>query len=265
MEVHFKALSYKYGDVFTIKPLFDVHLGNRACDENAFKRYLADSDEATYFIGGGDLMDAVIVSDSKRYRKSVDQSKEQDDIVDYQVERAAAFLSPYSERILGLGAGNHEDVLVSKCSTDMTRRLCRKLNVPYLGYSGLYRINFTENGARGRTVDIRYHHGWAGGRTPGGQLTSNTKDVLNWDADVYLYGHGHKFLTDTVTRLGIRGQDKLASRDMLILLCGTFLKTYVIGTTTYSERKGYPPSLIGSPYFSIKPYRDGVHLRVHTN
>lgn len=264
MEVHYKAISYRYNDVFTVKPLFDVHLGNRACDERAFKEYLANSDEATYFLGGGDLMDAVIVSDAKRYRKTTDQAPD-DDIVDYQVERAAAILSPYADRILGLGAGNHEDVIVSRASTDMTRRLCDKLRVPYLGYSGLYRLQFRENDGRGRTVDIRYHHGWAGGRTPGGQLTSNTKDVLNWDADVFLYGHGHKFLTDTVTRLGIEGTNKLISRDMLILLCGTFLKTYMLGTTTYSERKGFAPSRIGSPYFSIKPHRRGVHLRVHTN
>jgi hypothetical protein len=251
--------------VFTLKPCFDVHIGNIACDERAFKEYLADSDEATYFIGGGDLMDAVIVSDAKRYRKGVDASGEAEDIIDYQVERTAAILSPYRERFLGLGSGNHEDTLVTRCSTDMTRRLCRKLDVPYLGYSGLYRLMFSQNGNRGRTIDIRYHHGWAAGRTPGGQLTSNTKDVMHWDADIFLYGHGHKLLTDSVSRLSIRGENKLISKDLIVCLCGTWLKTYVLGETTYSEKKGFSPIRIGSPYITIRPTYDGVRLKAHTS
>ena len=244
--------------------MFDIHLGNQACDERAFKAYLADSDEATYFLGGGDLMDAVIVSDAKRYRKSMDGA-DGEDIIDYQVQRAASILSPYRERILGLGSGNHEDSIVTHCSTDMTRRLCRQLDVPYLGYSGLYRLKFTENGNRGRTVDIRYHHGWASGRTPGGQLTSNTKDVAHWDADIFLYGHGHKLLTDTVSRLALQGEKTLVSKDLVICLCGTFLKTYTIGGTTYSEKKGYSPIRIGSPYLTIKPNYKSIAIKAHTN
>lgn len=269
MEVNYKVLTYKFGDTFTLKPLFDIHLGNKACDERAFKQYLAESDESTYFIGGGDLMDAVIVSDAKRYRKGIDASPT-DDIIDYQVDRTAAMLYPYRERILGLGSGNHEDNLVTRCSVDMTRRLCRLLDVPYIGYSGLYRLRFREpttNGDNGRvrTIDIRYHHGWAAGRTPGGQLTSNTKDVMHWDADIFLYGHGHKLLTDTVSRLSVVGECKLTSKDLVICLCGTFLKTYILGETTYSEKKGYSPIRIGSPYITIRPTREGVQLKAHTN
>jgi hypothetical protein len=209
-------------------------------------------------------MDAVIVSDAKRYRKGIDAS-DGDDIVDYQVERAASILSPYTEKILGLGSGNHEDNIVSRCSTDMTRRLCKRLGVPFLGYSGLYRLKFREHDGRGRTVDIRYHHGWAAGRTPGGQLTSNVKDVLNWDADVYLYGHGHKLLTDTVPRLSLQGEAKLVSKDLLICLCGTFLKTYILGETTYSEKKGYPPISVGGVSISMRPTWNGIEIKAHTN
>lgn len=264
METNFRAISYKFGDQFTIKPIADVHLGNAACDERAFKEYLRDSDESTYFIGIGDLMDAVIVSDIKRYRKGVDASKEREDIVDYQVQRAAAFLSPYSERILGLGTGNHEDAILTHCATDMTRRVCQQLNVPYLGYSGLYRLKFAEGGSRVRTVDIRYHHGWASGRTQGGQLTSNAKDVMHWDADVFFYGHGHKMLSDSIARLGIQGDCRLVSRDLVICLCGTFLKTYIDGEITYSEKKGYGPQRIGQPFVTVKPTRGGVRIKAHT-
>lgn len=263
METNYRAISYRLGDKFTIKPIADVHLGNAACDERAFKEYLRDSDESTYFLGIGDLMDAVIVSDAKRYRKGIDAA-DSEDIIDHQVQRAAAFLSPYSERILGLGTGNHEDNILTRCSTDMTRRVCRLLGVPYLGYSGLYRLRFSEGGNRTRTVDIRYHHGWAAGRTQGGQLTSNAKDVMHWDADVFFYGHGHKMLTDSISRLGIQGNNRLVSRDLVICLCGTFLKTYIPSEITYSEKKGYGPQRIGQPFVTVKPTRDGVRIKAHT-
>jgi len=264
LQIKHKRITYRMGDQFVLKPIFDVHLGNRACDENAFRSYLADSDERTFFIGGGDLMDAVITSDLKRYRKGIDMSPSEA-IIDYQVDRAAAFLSPYREQILGLGSGNHEDTLVTKCSTDMTKRLCTRLDVPFLGYSGLFALRFTQGGQGGRTVVIRYHHGWAAGRTQGGQLTSNAKDVMHFDADVCLYGHGHKLLTDSIARLGISKTNRFISKDIIICLCGSFLKTYLEGETTYSEKKGYPPTRIGSPYISIRPTKNSVELKAHTN
>jgi hypothetical protein len=263
MEITRRDVSYRYGDKFTLKPLFDVHIGSPACDERAFKSYLEDADdECTYLIGGGDLLDAVIASDAKRYRKSSDASGG-DAILDEQVDRAHSLLWPYKERILGLATGNHEDVIVQRCSTDLIQRLCRRLEVPFLGYSGLFKIQFRTSEGGGRTVVIRYHHGWASGRTPGGQLTSNVKDVLNWDADVYLYGHGHALHTYSIPRLGLCG-DKLISKDLCICLCGTFLKTYTQGSTTYSERKGYPPISVGSPRIFIKPHRRGTIIKART-
>ena len=263
MEVNQKDILYRYGDRFTLKPMFDVHLGSPSCDLHAFKAYLAQhDDEATYLIGGGDLMDAVIVSDSKRYRKSADASGG-DAILDEQVDIAHSLLWPYRERILGLGAGNHEDSILQHCSTDLVQRLCKRLEVPFLGYSGLYRLQFRRSDGGGRTVVIRYHHGWASGRTPGGQLTSNVKDVLNWDADVYLYGHGHALHTYTIPRLGLQGKN-LVSRDLVICLCGTFLKTYILGSTSYSEKKGYPPIKVGSPWLSIRPWLKGVEIKAHS-
>ncbi len=263
MEVTERNISYRYGEKFVLKPMFDVHLGSPSCDERAFKTYLAENyDECTYFIGGGDLLDAVIVSDSKRYRKTAD-STGSDAILDEQIDRAHSILWPYKERILGLAAGNHEDSILQHCSTDLIQRLCRRLEVPYLGYSGLYRLKFSDNGSRGRSIIIRYHHGWASGRTPGGQLTSNVKDVLNWDADVFLYGHGHALHTYTIPRLGLVGTT-LTSKDLVICLCGTFLKTYQQGGTGYAERKGYPPIKVGSPWISLRPNYKGIEIKAHS-
>jgi len=170
MKVATFTIPYKYGDTIQIKPLFDIHYGNPLCDVQALKTYLEDSDDKTYFFGGGDMMDSIVTTD-RRYAKSSDATGG-DAIIDEQVEGLFAILEPYRDKIIGLGRGNHEDTIVKKCGTDPAWRLCAKLDVEYLGYSGLIRLRFREKSGRGRTVVIRWHHGWSGGaRTPGASIT----------------------------------------------------------------------------------------------
>ena len=257
-----KRIRYKYGDKFRLKVIADVHLGAVACDEQAFKQYMADSDEYTYFIGIGDLYDAIVVKDP-RYQKTSDNSndkngKKRDDIVDVQVNKGVEMLMPYREKILGLGYGNHEMSVIRHSGTDMMKRTCRRLDVPELGYSGLFKLIFRMKKGAGRSVIIRYHHGWGGGsRTQGADLTKFSKDLAYWDADLFLYGHVHKRQDDEVPRLGLRGT-KLIARPKTMVICGTFLKTYLNSSdATYSEVAGYPPTSIGGVNIDITPDTNG--------
>ena len=266
MKVTTHSVNYKYGESFNLKPIADIHLGNKACDVNAFKEYLSDSNENTLFVGIGDLLDCVVVKDLKRYRKSADDTQG-DSVVDEQIDRAEEILRPYRDRIVGLGHGNHEDEIVKRAGTNPIKRICKRLDVPFLGYSGLIKLIFsiTKNGervGRVRTVIIRYHHGWGGGsRTQGADLTKFSKDLSYWDADIFLYGHVHRQQTDSVPRLGLCGE-KLISKPKIMCICGTFLKTYLEGTDpTYSEVKGYPPVELGGVVVNIKPHRRWVKIK----
>jgi len=261
MIVTTKRIEYKYGQTFKLKPISDIHIGAKAFDRKAFKEYLEDSDENTYFIGIGDLYDAIVVNDI-RYEKSSDD-EEGDDIIDKQVNRGAKMLEPYKDRIIGLGVGNHERTVIKRCGSNMINRTCEKLGVPSLGYSGLFRLIFREKTGRGRTVIIRYHHGWGGGsRTIGADLTKFSRDVAYWDADIFLYGHVHKKQTDEIPRLGLKGE-KLYAKPKVICICGTFLRTYMDTTdATYSEVCGYPPVAVGGLTLSIKPNGDWVDIKV---
>lgn len=265
MKVTTHRVNYKYGDTFALKPIADVHMGSMACDVKAFKEYLADSDDKTLFIGIGDLLDCIIVKDFKRYRKSGDSSFG-DAIIDEQIDKAEEILRPYTDRIIGLGHGNHEDTIIKVCSTNPIKRLCKRLDVPFLGYSGLVRLIFSirDKGKFGktRTVVIRYHHGWGGGsRTQGADLTKYSRDLAYWDADIYLYGHVHRQQTDSIPRLGLSGE-KVISRPKIMAICGTFLKTYLdTNNPTYSEVKGYPPVELGGVVVKIKPYREWVKMK----
>jgi len=253
--VHTQRIDYKkYGNTVKIKPIFDIHWGNRYCDKRALKEYLAENnDYLTYFIGGGDLMDSIVVTD-KRYEKHADDTGVKP-IIDTQVNEISEVLMPYKDKIIGLGRGNHEDTVIKKCGTDPAERVCEKLDCTYLGYSGLIRLQLFEGkGGRGRTVTIRWHHGWGGGsRTQGADLTKYSKDLMYWDADIFLYGHVHRKQSDRVPRLGLSGE-VLISKPKLMGICGTFLKTYSKTTdASYSEKAGYPPTEIGGLVVNIQP------------
>lgn len=249
-----------FHDVIKIKPIADVHLGNTYCDVNAFLEYIKEADDSTYYVGIGDFFDAIITSDLKRYQKHADAT-ETDAILDEQYERGKEILWPIRKRIIGLGRGNHEDTIIRMAGTDLVKRLCDDLECEYLGYSGLIRIILRKETGAGRSIFIRWHHGWGGGsRTQGADLTKFSKDTMHWDADVYLYGHVHRKQSDRIPRIGLSGQ-KIISKPKLIGICGTFLKTYSDTTdSTYSERAGYPATEIGGITLCIKPKRHWVKV-----
>jgi hypothetical protein len=243
-----KVIQYTPGETFYLKPFFDIHAGSTACDLAAFKRDLKNTCDNTYLFFGGDLFDSIVVTD-KRYRKSGDASLS-DAIIDENINEMADILKDYKHRIIGIGSGNHEDVIVKRYGTDPIGRLCKRLDIPAAGFSGLFKLSFTYNGGRGRTVIVRYHHGWGGGsRTQGADLTKFSKDMMHWEADVFLYGHVHRRQTDTVPRIGLVG-DTLVSKPKLIC-----------NYPTYSEVKGYPPVEIGGCCISIKPETKWVKMK----
>lgn len=259
-----KKIEYTYGMGIKILPIFDIHYGAVACDESALRRDLDQVDEFTYIIGGGDWLDSIIVADRKRYRKSGDSSDPgTDDIIDQQVDRMYEIVKPYKSQILGLSTGNHEDNITIRCNTNPIKRLCKILEVPFLSYSSLTKLSFRENDGRGRTVVIRTHHGWGGGsRTMGADLTKFSRDVGFWEADIFLYGHVHKKQNDRVPRLGLSGM-QLISRPKVMVLCGTYLKTFLPGENpSYSEKEGYPPNEIGASLITIKPTSKWVDIKV---
>lgn len=253
-----KVITYDYKDIIKIKPIADVHLGNRFCDIKAFKAFLEDTDDKTYYIGIGDLLDSIIVKDPKRYRKSSDGSPgDDDDILGWQINQMAELLMPIKDRILVIGDGNHEETIVSLCSLNPVKMLCDKLGVHYGGYTYFLTLRLRMEDGRGRTVVIKASHGWGGGsRTEGADITKFSRDAGRYEADVFMYGHVHKLQSYSIPIIGTSGS-KLVAKDRCIVLCGTWLKTLSSGSdSTYSERAGFPPVHVGAPTINIEMGKD---------
>ena len=260
---HEYRIPYKYGDTIRIKPLYDIHYGNKYCDTRALNAYLSDCDDKTYIIGGGDSIDAVITKDIKRYMKHSDGT-DTDAVIDEQVDGLHKILAPYKDNIIGMMDGNHEHTMVKYHGTNPIKRLCEKLECTHLGYSFLMKMFFRESDGRGRSVVIRAHHGWGGGsRTQGGEITKYSKDMANYEADIFLYGHGHKLQSNRTVKFGVSGK-KIVSKPQYLFLCGSFLKSFSLTTdATYAEVAGYPPIEVGGINISIKP--DSKWLKIESD
>lgn len=249
-----KKVELKDAEIIHIKPIADVHYGSSYCDIEAFQEFLADSDDNTYFIGVGDILDAIVLKD-KRYSKSNDATAI-DAIINQVVFELYDILKPYASRIIGLSRGNHEQTVVDKCSVDPIDIVCRMLNINYFGYSYLVQLAINQ-----KILTIKGHHGWGGGsRTQGADITKYARDMLNADADIYLYGHVHKLQHDRIDQLVVR-RGKLCARSKILCICGSFQKTLSSTTdASYAEVKGLPVTAIGGLVITIKNTRSGFDI-----
>ena len=256
-------ITYKgYTDKIYIKPIFDIHAGNTYCDIAQLKRDLANCPKNTYFFTGGDMMDSIVVNEL-RYTKDADATTGKA-ILDEQIDLITEILMPYKARLIGVGAGNHEEKVLNKCSTDLVARLARRLGCANLGYSGIIILRLNKkSGGGGRTVRIHWHHGWGGsGRTAGGTITKYSKDMTNYECDVFFYGHDHHCHTYEHPRFTTVGK-RLMSKDLQLGICGTYLKTFSDTTDApYSEIAGYPPLKIGGLILEIKPTDTWVEMKL---
>ena len=95
-------------------------------------------------------------------------------------------------------------------------------------------------------------HGSGSSRRIGGKVNKVTDLGAFIDADIILCGHMHDKIVIRNSMLRLDTQGKLASKDRLFAITGTFLKTY--GHDGYGARNLYAPTSIGVPTICIKPH-----------
>jgi hypothetical protein len=256
-------IPYKWGQTVKLKTLWDIHFGNMACDVKSLKKFV--DDDESYFMGGGDWIDSIVLSDSKRYTKSGDATQG-DDIIDEAVNGLYDILSPVRDRLLGVGSGNHEQTIQKRAGTHPTKRLAKMLGVPFRGYSWFLPV-VMEDGKRAFEIDIKNHHGFGGGRTLGADLTRYYQDLAPYDASIYCFGHTHQKHWTPVDRFSLTKSSKdfrkLTNKEQHIVVCGTFLKTFLPKTdATYGEEKGYRPVSVGNMTINLKPGLNDVKIWV---
>ncbi len=250
--------------------LSDLHYGNKACalDEILKDVQTIKDDPFSFVVGVGDNAEYISATDKRFDPASVDESltiKDMGRLGKVLTDKIAGIFDPIKGKIVGLGFGNHEYTYMStKEQAELHEYLCGKLGVPNLGYSAIFDIVFvpaeidkpklSDEKGSGWSVRFFVHHGAGFAVTPGGKLNKLINFMNYFDADIVVLGHSHD---QTGRRQHHISADatckKLTVREQLGVVSGSYLKTYKQGVTTYGERKGYAPTVLGSARVHLNP------------
>ena len=102
-----------------------------------------------------------------------------------QIDFAVTLLKQIADRVNEYIQRNHEYRIYKETGIDVSKIICDKLNIPYLGYSGVVTYSLNK-----RAYNINMFHGKAGGGVE--NALRKCKEMANKvNADIYLMGHCH--------------------------------------------------------------------------
>lgn len=248
----------------------DLHADS---DTFAADNFKADADKykakGARFLINGDLFDAILPTDRKRYTRGND-GFDDDAQINSRLEYMVKLLTPYVDNIDFIGIGNHEASIVKYDHVDLVKMLCRELShrrdktLPPIqrgGYQGFLRLHFrNHDGKIIRSFDIYREHG-KGGAAPVTKGTINIQRLhTTFVADMYWLGHTHTSIVDQTpwTIYPNKSGTIIKRRKMTIITAGyqdSFIQRNLSENDSY--RNAYPeerfllPGGIGSALLHI--------------
>lgn len=284
--LHHTIYTESRSDRFRLYYLTDMHVGALACDENLLRETIRSiqADERAMWIGGGDYIDAICRKGDKRYLEDTlaPWLWGRNDVMGAQRDYWTELLRPIFPQCLGLIRGNHEraaekyydraiyDEMVSAVAASQDKDFAEL----ELGVQGFVVLKFRRQYGEGkqkyggtRQVTMYCHHGYGGGRLPGGHALTLGRALGDYDCDLVLMGHRHQMqaVNKQLVSAGAHGGGALV-RNKWGLFCGHYLNAYVTPssektlTDSYAEEIGLPPSQLGTPMIEIKPDEKAISI-----
>jgi len=253
-----------WGREWRLYPLGDIHLGASGCDEQLLDTTIAAirDDPLALCIGMGDYVDLISMRDERRFDPEMISAQHRSAYFKaygpQMRDAMIAKLRPIEGKVLGLLHGNHEWAYSNRFEQEIGRDIATALGTRFLGYSCFIDLVFQRRGGRPQQrFRIVAHHGAGYAQTKGGKLNRLERFMLDFEADIYLFGHVHARLDDEAVALGAnRTCRKLVEHRKVGVVTGTYLRTYharADGASGYGERKQYRPVPLGGPCVKIVP------------
>lgn len=239
--------------------LTDVHLLSAACATSQFEDFLKRivDDPIAKVVGTGDYIEGIDYKDIRFSPQEFPVTVRVCDLADYgtySFDLLYKYLQPIAHKILGLGFGNHEEVLLRRTNSwHLWDQLVAKLGCANLGYASfldlIYRVGKADHIFR-----VTTHHG-AGWPQKVGGVATRVKDFMDtFETDIFLMGHLHQRLVYHSTILGASPDlTRLCATERLGIVGASYLRTYAKGVSTYAEKRGYKTAPIGNPCVLIQP------------
>lgn len=258
-------IPYRTNQKFKIVPIGDIHAGAVQCDEDFIKNFITQiaNEKDTYVIGMGDYADCITQSDPRWDISGLAKWVERDNIMESQRQFLADLWKPIAKKTICMLTGNHEENIHLRMQTDFTRNLCKDLNIKYAGYSAFIPLIFDRQSSKeSHQYIIHAWHGAGAARTEGARINRLMYLVNEIEADIYCMGHLHAKTVYSADRLTYRN-NKIKSTPIVALMTGSSLKSYEQGApTSYAERAGYKPSVIGFSSVIIDPTNNKITVEV---
>jgi hypothetical protein len=198
------------------------------------------------------------------------------DYLDAVVREAVKFYSPWADRFVTIGRGNHEQSILKRHEVDYTERVCAGLSAagPCPVYSGgyggyvLFRLVSRHGGSF--SFRCRYFHGSGGGAFMShGVLTTRRDASIYPDADLLISGHSHHHWIVPLARERLRqflGNAEIVLDEQIHCRLGTYKDEHGDAYGGWSVERGLPPKGLGAVWMRLhiagtqKEYRLAAEL-----
>ena len=234
----------------------DLHIGAANVDYDLIADEVRGAvDRGDRILINGDVFDAILPKDHRRYRPEVlhPHLQGRSDVLDAALEMAVELFRDARDHLDLVGLGNHESAVEKYHATDLVARFIRALGgtAKYGGYSGFASYQIWHHHHRRCSCVIYYHHG-SGGNAP------VTKGMIDFarkgsfvDSDVVWLGHKHNRIADgTPIRIRCPHQgDKPIYDPQVFVMTGGYMRPQ---SQTHEEvmrggRKGFYAQDAGLP------------------
>lgn len=270
--------SVSRSDEFRIYPLGDIHLGAAACDEDKFRRVIAQiaEDDRAYWISMGDVADFINRSDPRFSPSTLASWIKISDLADLaraQRDRYLELVKPIAHKCLAMVMGNHEMAIHKHYERAIHSEIVAGVkeaagwDAEYpldLGYYGYLHLHFYASEKREGVTRIVFnlHHGFTGGRLAGAKALNMQRWLWTHNADVVIFGHSHNTGTQVEAVEQIDRAGRVTYHKRIGCYSGTFLRSINEGTSTYSEVKGYLPMPTAGCVVVLRPRAENESDRV---
>jgi hypothetical protein len=223
----------------------DVHLGAENFREKEFKEFIEviKKDPDGYWIGGGDFIEGITLSDPRFSPGELQSKYNLKDLNDLPRKQMKAFyklIKPIQDKCLGLVIGNHEEKYIKYNHFDVYDYLADDLmGQPELKLGKNGYILLVIGNTSKRLVKIFITHGEGLSCSPDDGTVMNSFVKLTQDkiADLYFAGHTHRLTESTKMFMDVDKTGKTIDTFRSFIIGGAWLKKYHTGTSGYFESK----------------------------
>jgi hypothetical protein len=246
-----------------VLPIGDLHFSDKSFREQSYKKltgyidWVKKNPNARVVLGGDMFNVATRGSKTSPFDQRMSVNDEMKEIV--------RLLEPIKKQIVGAIDGNHEHRAEDFLDLSLTETLCGKLDIPYLGISGVINFKVGKKGSKTggqwqQSYQIYFHHTTGGGASIGGGLNRVEKlgNIVE-GADCYCGFHNHKLSMSKSTIFKPNpNSKKVEERVITHLTCGGYLQY----NDSYAERGMLRPTKLGSPRIRLDGTKKDLHISI---